>query len=208
VVAIVDTEIRATDEKAREKLTGLIGNSVSDFIKTKADKIKQDLSAVYSRLGGKGEVPPASATELINNLTRRIEQAIGDRFVAPVSFSEIRFSLSPEEGIQAPWAQAAKQSMALARFPRLVATKPKTLAGLQTSEAEIVAAMNVAGDVFATIPRDRVFERRAKSQLQLLDRIADAAITDRDRCEASFMLMDGVLPREIDRFIADKESAR
>jgi hypothetical protein len=46
VVAIVDTEITATDEKAREKLTGLIGNSVTDFIKTKADKVKQDLSAV------------------------------------------------------------------------------------------------------------------------------------------------------------------
>jgi hypothetical protein len=115
---------------------------------------------------------------------------------------------SLEKLIQAPWAQAAKLSLALARFPREVARKPKTLAGLQTPESEIVAAMNVADDIFATLPRDRAFESRARSELHLLDRIAAASMTDRDRCEASFMLIDDVLPRDIDRFIADKESER
>jgi hypothetical protein len=52
------------------------------------------------------------------------------------------------------------------------------------------------------------FESRARSELQLLDRIAAASMTDKDRCEASFMLIDDTLPRDIDRFVADKESAR
>jgi hypothetical protein len=208
VIAIVEAEIRAIDERARQKLTDLVGGSIADFIKSKTEKIKQDLLAVYRRLGGKDDVPPDAITQLINDLTRRIERAIGDRFVAPVSFSEIRFSLSSEQGIQAPWAQAAKLSWALARFPRVVAAKPKMLAGLQTPEAEIVAAMNVGDDIFAKLRRDRAFESRARSELQLLDRIDAAGMTDRDGCEASFMIIDGFLPRDIDRFIAEKESAR
>jgi hypothetical protein len=186
----------------------VVGDNIADFVKSKTDKIQQDLSVVYRRLGGQGKVPPAAVTELINNLTRRIERAIGDRFVTPVSLSEIRFSLSPDERIQATWAQAAKLSLALARFPRVIASKPKTVAGLQTGESQIVSAMNVAADVIVRVPRGRAFESRARSELQLLDRIAAASMTDRDRCEASFMLMNDVLPRDIDRFIADKESAR
>jgi hypothetical protein len=90
----------------------------------------------------------------------------------------------------------------------MVATKPKTLAGLQTLEADILAAMNVANDTFASIRRDRLFENRARSELQLLDRIAATAMSDRDRCEACFMLMGGALSKDIDRFITEKESAR
>ncbi|MBV9378879.1 MAG: hypothetical protein JO320_28150 [Alphaproteobacteria bacterium] len=208
VVPIVEAEIEAIDEQARQKLKDFIGNNVGDFITSKTEKLKQDLATVYHRLGGKGQVPLPAVNGLINDLTRRIELAIGDRFVAPVTFSEVRFSLSADGGIHAPWAQPAKLSWALARFPRQVATKPKTLAGLQTMQAEILAAMNVADDVFATIPRDRRIENRARSELQLLDRIAAAAISDRDRCEACFMLMGGALPHEIDRFIAEKESDR
>jgi hypothetical protein len=208
VVPIVEAEIQAMDEQARQELTRLVGNNIEDFIKSKTEKIKQDLSAVYRRLGGEGEVPSAAVNEMINDLTRRIEMAIGDRFVAPVTFSEIRFSLSSEEGIQAPWAQAAKLSWALARFPRVAASKPKTFAGLQTVEAEILVAMNVANDIFATIPRDHMFARRARGELQLLDRIAETPMSDRDRCDACFMLMAGAFSRDIDRFIAEKESTR
>ena len=215
VIAIVESEIKAIDEMAREMLMRLIGNSVADYIKTKTDKIEKDLSAVYRRLGGEGKVPPAAMTQLINDLTRRMERAIGGHFVTPVAYSATHFFLSSdegnqglEEGIHAPWAQAARLSLALARFPRTVAIKPKTLAGLQTPEAEIVAAMNVANDVFAKIPWDREFERRARSELQLLDRIDGAAMTDRARCEASFMIIDGVLPRDIHQFIAETESMR
>jgi hypothetical protein len=206
LIPIVEAEIRAIDETARQTLKNLVGDNVADFIKSNVNKIKQDLTVVYHRLGGKGEVPQAGVTQLINDLARRMEQAIGDRFVAPLNYSEIRFSLSSEEGIRAPWAQAANLSLALARFPRTVADKPRTLAGLQTQEFEIIAAMNVADDVFVKIGRDRDYQSRARSGLHALDRIAGAMMMRRDICEASFMLMDGRPPREIDKFIAEKET--
>jgi hypothetical protein len=208
MIPIVEAEIWAIDERARQTLKGLVGKNVAGFIKSKIDKIKQDLTVVYHRLGGKNEVPEDGVTQVINDLTRRMEQAIGDRFVAPINLSEIRFTLSSEERIQAPWAQAARLSLALARFPRMVADKPRTLAGLQTPELEIIAAMNVADDVFMKTGRDRDYRSRARSGLHVLDRIAGAMMMDRDRCEASFMLMDDRPPREIDKFIAEKESVR
>jgi hypothetical protein len=101
-----------------------------------------------------------------------------------------------------------KLTVGLARFPREAAVKRKMLAGLQTPEADILIAMNVANDAFAKIRRDRYFERRARSELQLLERIALAEMADADRCEASFMLIDGALPDQVDKFIAKEESAR
>ena len=42
----------------------------------------------------------------------------------------------------------------------------------------------------------------------MLDRISDADITSRDRCEAGLMLIDGRSLSDIDRFIAKKELAQ
>jgi len=86
--------------------------------------------------------------------------AIGDRFVEPITFSEVRFSLSADGGVQAPWAQAAKLSSALAQFPRQVATKPRMLAGPQTVESEIPAAMKTGARTSGASPVDPVARLR------------------------------------------------
>ena len=208
VIGIIETEVKAIDEKARRKLSGLVGDDVVSYVKSKADKVKKDLSEVFRRLGGKGEIPQDAVTGLMDDLIRRLEQGIGDRFVAPLSFSEIRFSPSPDEGVRAPWAQPAKLAVALARFPRRIAIKPKLLTGLQTPEADILGAMNIANDILGRLRRDHNFERRARSELHLLERIAFALMADRDCCEAAFMLIDGALPDEVNAFIAGKELAQ
>ena len=127
-----------------------------------------------------------------------------------MTFSEVRFTLLEKEGWQAPWAQAEKLVLALARFPRQAIHRSKTLSGLQTSQSEILTAMDVADDVILKVKKeDRLrSERRARRELQILDWIANADIGGRDRCAGGFMLIDGQPPSVIQEFISNRESAQ
>ncbi len=208
MISIFEKEIKIKNEEARKALADLIGESAEDFVTGKIKKIGQDLAVVYERLGGKGEVPAGALTELVDGLTSRIEHAVGEQFVTPVTFSEVRFSLPRESDSQAPWAQAAKLILALARFPREILARPKTLSGLQTPRSEILAAMDVEDDAIFKAELGRKRENQAHAEVQMLKRIGGANIADRDICEAGFMLIDGRSPAQINRFIAEKESVR
>jgi hypothetical protein len=208
VIPIFEKEIKVKNEEAQKALAKLVGGNAENFVTNKIAKIRQDLAVVYRRLGGNGDVPASALTELVDDLTLRIEHAFGEQFVAPVTFSEVHFSLPKESSSQAPWAQAKKLILALARFPREVLARPKALSGLQTPRPEILTAMNVEDDAILKVANGRQREDRARAETQILDRITGAKITDRDSCEAGFMLIDGRSSIDIDRFIAEKESAR
>ena len=212
VIPIFKDEIEAKNEEAKNALTDLVGGNAESFVAGKIDKLKEDLSNVYQRLGGKRDVPQRALHEVIDDLRLRIQRALDARLVTPVTFSDLRFvpPKPEEEGWQAPWAQAEKLVLALARFPREAIHRPKTLSGLQKSQWEILHAMDVEDDSILKleIANRRLSERRAGSDLRMLKSIEDADIGGRDRCEAFFMLIDGGPSADLQRFISDKESAQ
>ena len=210
VISIFENEITAKNEEAKKELKKLVGGNAESFVKGKIEKIRNDLAIVYKRLGGEGNVPQHALTELVDDLSLRINRALDAQVVTPVTFSEVRFTLLEKEGWQAPWAQAEKLVLALARFPRQAIHRSKTLSGLQTSQSEILTAMDVADDVILKVEKeDRLrSERRARRELQILDWIANADIGGRDRCAGGFMLIDGQPPSVIQEFISNRESAQ
>ena len=210
VISIFENEINAKNEEARQELKNLVKGNASSFVEGKIKKIRNDLAIVYKRLGGEGDVPQHTLTGLVDALTVRINRALDAQILTPVTFSEVRFDLREKEGWQAPWAQAEKLVIALARFPRQAIHRSKTLAGLQTSQYEILTAMDVEDDVILKVEKENRLrsERRARSELQTLDWIANADIGGRNRCEVGFMLIDGKPPKDIHQFIANRESAQ
>ena len=212
VISIFENEIKAKNEEARKELEKLVEGDAGSFVKGKRKKIEDDLTNVYQRLGGKGAVPKRALTELLDDLSLRINRGLNAQLLSPVTFSEARFDLREKEkkDWQAPWAQVEKLVLALARFPRQAIHRPKTLSGLQASQSEILTAIDIADDIILKVEKeDRLrAERRASSELQILDWIANADMGGRDRCEVVFMLIDGEPPKDIRDFIAKRESAQ
>ena len=207
---IFKREWQSTNEEAKKTLCQLVGGDADSFVDRKLNSIKSDLNNAYQRLGGEGEVPKRTLTEVAADLKRRISHALEGHLAAPVTFSEIRFLPQGESDGQAPWAQAEKLVLALTRFPRKVIAHPKrSLSGLTTYDPEILTAMDVENDAILKDRKNRLrSEERARSEERVLDRISDANITSRDRCEAGLMLIDGGSLSDIDRFIAKKSRRR
>ena len=210
-IPILKREIESLNDKAQIKVKGIIGCNIEKFIESKIDKIKEDVSNVYERLGHTGEVPQSAITELTDELKRRITLSVGEHFVAPVTFTSVGFDppTNPiDSGAEAPWVQARQLVLALARFPRDVFTQPKKLGGLETPRQNILEAMDVEGDCILKEPFGRKLEDWARDDKSILDRIVASDIGDRARCEAGFMLIDGQSLEVIEGYIAENRRSR
>jgi len=210
VVAILETEINAKNEAAKRKLVTLVGEDAKTFVEGKRGKLNKDLLAVYTRLHGDKRIPPNAITEVSDALTARIESAFREQFVTPVTLTKVQMDFTGTRGWETPWTQAEKLVLALCRFAREAIRKPKLLTGLQTSQADIAAAMDIENDhirIIASTNRWRA-ERVARSELNTLKQIEEADLTSQDRCEAGFMLIDGEPPDRIRDFVAEKEARR
>ena len=210
VISIFENEIEAKNKEARQALARLVGGNARSFVESKKKQIKKDLTTVSKRLEGGDNVSQDALQKVTDGLSSRIQCALDERLLTPVTPSEVRFDLLEKEGWQAPWAQAEKLILALARFPRQVIFGTKALSGLQTSEAKILTAMNIADDIILKKEKEDRWETeyRSRSELKILERIENANIEGRDRCEAIFMLIDGKSRSEIHQFVRKREQTQ
>ena len=210
-IALFKQEWHLKNNEARETLGEIVDGDARKFVNGKKISIRDDLNRVDQRLGGKGKVPDSTLERVLSDLKRRINHAIHGQLAAPVTYTEVRFLAQEESDGQAPWAQAEKLVLALARFPRKVIAHPKrTFFGLNASDVDILTAMDVENDVILKYWKENPFgsEGRAISEEALLSRISTAEIGSRDRCEATFMLIDGESVSNVHRFIEEKEACR
>ena len=199
VISIFKKEIERKNEEAKNTLLWLVGENARSFVEGKKNQIEEDLIKVSERLGGGGYVSLQTLRKVTDDLSSRIQSALDERLLAQVTPSRVQFDLMEKEGWQAPWAQAEKLMLALVRFPRQVILGTKALSGLQTSESEILTAMNIVDDIILEKEKEDRWgaEDRSRSELEILERIENANIEGRDRCEAIFMLIDGKPPIDI-----------
>ena len=199
VISIFKKEIERKNEEAKNTLLWLVGENARSFVEDKKNQIEEDLIKVSERLGGGGYVSLQTLRKVTDDLSSRIQSALDERLLAQVTPSRVQFDLMEKEGWQAPWAQAEKLMLALVRFPRQVILGTKALSGLQTSESEILTAMNIVDDIILEKEKEDRWgaEDRSRSELEILERIENANIEGRDRCEAIFMLIDEKPPIDI-----------
>lgn len=208
VIPIFRDEVAEKENEAKTRLIALIGEDARTYLDGKRRWIQQDLTTCYRRLGNEGKLPDGVFTKVLEDIESRIQDALVSPIVAPVTPSSVRFEPPTGNTWEAPWAQAEKLIVALARFPRQAIDRPKTLARLRNSRCNILSAMDVENDAILKEKPTELPKSRAKYQLQVLERIENADINGRDRCEAGFMLIDGKWPHEIERFVSAKESAK
>ena len=208
MISIYKEEISLIEKEAKSNLTKLVGPYSRTFIEGKRAQIKQDLERTYRQLGGQGDLPRDSLTAVLDGLELRIQEALESPIVAPVSFVGITFALREMDPHEAPWVQVEKLILALARFPRKTIYNSKIHSGLGTRQSLILEAMNIADDVILRLYRKsrRQAKQRSNWDLDQLDRITNSDISERDRCEAYFMIIDGKSSEKIQQFIEGKWS--
>ena len=203
MIPIFKEEIEAAEVEAKDELNKLVSPYTSDFIQGKRTQIEHDLQDTYRDIGGQGDLPRGKLTEILNILEGRIQNALESNIVTPISFLDIKVDLQRSQAHETPWTQMEKLVLALARYPRRIISNPKVLQGIRTEPSFILDAMDVEDD--ALLPFNDGCEENvihnAKRELDLLERIAESDIVQRDRCEVYFMIIDGKSNAEIHDFI-------
>lgn len=209
MIPIYEHEVSVQEKEARKYFEGLVGSDSHGFVEGKRNQIERDLQKIYRQIGGKGDLPPATLTEVLDDLQLRIESALmpGTSILAPVTYASIAFDLRKGGPQESPWAQVGKLILALARFPREVIRKPKSL-GLATPKSKILSAMNIADDVILKSETEnrRIVQDTSVWQLRLLDDLGSMSITQRSCCEACLMVIDGDSPEQINSYISKELS--
>lgn len=103
--------------------------------------------------------------------------------------------------------QASSLLFDIAAFPRTVATSSYFLRGLQTREADLIAAMNVADDDIVPQLDSRSTQERAAMEPQLIKSIRDASLEPRERCDFTWRIIRGDRVASLASDIESKGSA-
>ena len=203
MISICDREIFSKNEEAKKVLNRLIGQHSRTFVDGKREEIEQHIKRTHRRLGGDGHPPQEILDEVLNQLFIRIDMALESPLVARPTYSYIKFILNEQNSLVAAWSQVERLVIALTKFPRKALSRRDILSGMKTPKSEIVQAMNIANDMILKIDQYSKAEARRKSQwdLKLLNAVAKASISQRDRCQACFMLIDGVPSKSVYEFL-------
>ena len=208
MVPIFKNELSVIEEQAKAALIALVCGKADTFVASKRTQIKENLEQMYKEVGGTGELPGGRLTDVLDRLERRIQNAVESEIVAPVTFHRITVDLQNTRTHEAPWAQMERLVLALARFPRRVISKPKTLSGITACQKSILDAMNLEDDSILRLKENSLRDATRQSDWDLyqLERIADSDIKERDRCKAYFMIIDGRESSQIQKFVDEKWS--
>ena len=210
MIPIFKKEIATAENEAKDALNRLVDSHAGTFVESKRMDIQRDLEETYRELDGEGDLPRTRLTEVLDQLERRIQDALESEIVTPVTFHTITVDLQSTNAHEAPWAQMEKLILALARFPRLVISKPKTLSGIATDRSSVLNAMNIEDDAILQVMKDSMNEaiRSSRWDLDQLERIADSDIEERDRCKVYLMIIDGRPNSTVQQFVHEKWSER
>ena len=206
-ISLYNREISLKEEEVEKALNRLIGQHARTFIDGKREEISDDIKRKYRQLDGDRDPPTELLNRVLDRLLIRIENALKPPLVARPIYSSTTIELYEGDSEDASWGQARRLVMALARFPRKALSRHDIPSGLTTPKSEILQAMNIANDAILKINKHDKEKARKESilDLRLLNVIADSSVTERDRCGACFMLIDGSSRESVYQFVRCNE---
>ena len=203
MIPILKVELSRIEMAAKADLVRLVGPYAGTFVSGKRQHIKQALENAFRGFGGEGDLPEDRLQAVLDDLESRIQNALGSEIVPPITTLKIDVDLQQSHKHEAPYAQVEKLLLALAQFPRSIISKPNMLLGIGTDRHLVLDAMNVEDDAILKLNKvnPNAAIRDSKRDLQLLDRIANSDIVERDRCEIYLMIIQGNSDTHIHDFI-------
>ena len=191
---LLEKELKSRNEYGQKALReALGGNNIKQFIATRAEKLRKDLNDEYRQLGQGDAVPDDKLKAVLDEVERRLTQALDSRITPRAIYNRIR---APDLTASAPdenWKQPLSLLTRSARILRESLTDPyfpRRFSGLSFSETDFRKACDVFGDVIVK----KQEASRAKDELCKIDEIVKGEKPSRDKCQEIWQLVSDAQP--------------
>jgi hypothetical protein len=181
---LFEAELKRKQEEGKQLLNSLISGKPEEWIKSKRDIVTRDADRQYEEFHSGKRMPKETINEILEALTDRFRAATSGNFLPKVSFIKTSFRPGRDSDQVSDWATARTLLRDVGEYPRAaLKNRAYFFRGLEVSEKDLLAAMNVADDWFV----DQWFQPEslgiAVEELGVLEQIDESALSDHNKCE-------------------------
>jgi len=188
---LLERERARLEKDAQDLLRSLIGQSASEFAKSRRTQIEHDADQIYAELHPGGRLPQGTLNLILRDLEDRLAKATSQSFLPKVSYATQQFSAGAVSEHVAQWAPARTLLASVAEYGRKAVTEKGHLRGHEIPEDELLDAMNVCDDHIIRDRRDPKSRHVAKRELLDLEEILGDENDDRQKCRRILELIEG-----------------
>jgi len=189
--SLLDIELEARNSKGCDRLKeALGGNTISEFIETREESIRNDLNMMYNQLGQGNSVPNDKLKDVLDDVKNRLNLALNSRITPRSIYNRIS---APDLTANAPvenWSQPFSLILRSARLMRKSFTDnyfPRRFSGLSFTEDEFRRAMNVFDDAIVETPN----LQKANEDLAAFEGIERSPDNPKVKCAAVWEIVSG-----------------
>ncbi|MFZ0591407.1 MAG: hypothetical protein WAM39_13070 [Bryobacteraceae bacterium] len=188
---LLERERARLENEARDLINGLVGDSASQFAKSRREAIERDADEMYKKVcPGTGKLPTRTLNLILRDLEVRLSKATQGDFLPRVTYMSTQLSGRGDSEHVAQWAQPRTLLAAIAEYSRKAVTTAGHLKGLEIPEDELLPAMDVCDDWVLRERGNSKTDRAAKAELSRLQQIQESEVDDRTKCELMLALME------------------
>ena len=188
-IPLFEAALTSANDDAKKLLGSTMGDSVEAFLASQRERIRNDAQRMYEAYHPGGKIPDDAVTNILEELTTRLNKTKGDKLIPMVAYSPVAFNPSQTSEWSSPWGQAFALLKGVAEFPREAMTNHFFWRGLRTEEEVLVRAMNVAGDYLVEDYGSRKSMQRAEGELDLIKQLEEAPGEPLAKCRALWALI-------------------
>jgi hypothetical protein len=188
---LLQAERERLEQEGRALIEGLVGNSTSEFAKSRRAEIEKDATEMYKEVHPEAErLPQGTLNLILRDLETRLAKATEGDFLPKISYTGVQLSSGRDCAHIAEWAQGRTLLAAIAEYFRKACTETGHLRGHQIPEENLLSALDVCGDWILRQRHDRRIRQIAKRELFALAEILSEETDDRAKCERILALIE------------------
>ncbi|MFD2365476.1 hypothetical protein [Pseudoduganella sp. GCM10020061] len=188
-IPLFEAALTAANCDAKKLLGEAVGNDIQAFLTAQRDRIRDDAQRMYAAYHPGGKIPEDAVTNIVSELSLRLEKTKADQLIPKVAYSPVAFNPSQKSEWSSPWGQAFALLKGIAEFPRQAMTDRFFWRGIKTNENALVNAMNVAGDYLVEEYGGRKAAQRAQLELEMIKQLEAVTCDAQAKCRALWTLI-------------------
>lgn len=188
-IPLFESALTAANDDAKKLLGQTMRNDIESFLESQRERIRNDAQRMYEVFHPSGKIPDNAVTNIMTELTIRLEKTNSVKLIPTVAYSPVAFNPSQKSEWSSPWGQAFALLKGIAEFPRQAMTNRFFWQGIATDEDALIQAMNVAGDCLVEEYGARKAKQRAERELSLIKQLENAPGDALPKCQALWTLM-------------------
>lgn len=202
---LLQKEIDRRNTAGKDILKNAIGGNIDTFVASRNNVIRKDLNDMYRQLGRGDQVPDAQMNEILTDVKSRLHAALDGRIAPQVSYSRISPPIRSDSPSASQWGPPLSLIKAAARLMRRPYTDSffeRNFTKKSFTQNEFMMAMNVLNDVIASDSSKLNRKALAEADEKLISEIEVASASDKDKCKAILLMIQGRSHKEIQSIMA------